>query len=191
MYAHEDSTSETICLEVTISKKKCCVTFAYRPPCNSNKDGFSKWLNKSLSNIRRKYENALVVGDLNIDILNKRIFKKLLISNLTPGIACVKSSVGSSIYVMLTNRPRNFQRTSLIETGMSDCHKLILSLFRAFFKRITTKTIQYLNCSNFSLEAFSTNWTKNSTKVSCTIVKINSMICFQIFSEQFLIIMLP
>ena len=89
------------------------------------------------------------------------------------------------------NRPRNFQRTSLIETGMSDCHKLILSLFRAFFKRITTKTIQYLNCSNFSLEAFSTNWTKNSTKVSCTIVKINSMICFQIFSEQFLIIMLP
>ena len=138
LYAYEDSTSETICLEVTISKKKCCVTFAYRPPCNSNKDGFSKWLNKSLSNIRRKYENALVVGDLNIDILNKRIFKKLLISNLTPGIACVKSSVGSSIYVMLTNRPRNFQRTSLIETGMSDCHKLILSLFRAFFKRITT-----------------------------------------------------
>ena len=32
LYAYEDSTSETICLEVTISKKKWCVTFAYRPP---------------------------------------------------------------------------------------------------------------------------------------------------------------
>ena len=74
LYAYEDSTSETICLEVTISKKKWCVTFAYRPPYNSNKDGFFKELNKSLSNITRKYENVLVVGDLNIER-----FKKLLI----------------------------------------------------------------------------------------------------------------
>ena len=68
LYAYEDSTSETICLEVTISKKKWCVTFAYRPPYNSNRHGFFKELNKSLSNITRKYENVLVVRDLNIDI---------------------------------------------------------------------------------------------------------------------------
>ena len=71
LYAYEDSTSETICLEVTISKKKWWVTFAYRPPCNNNKDGFLKGLNKFLSNVTRKYENVLVVGDLNIDILDK------------------------------------------------------------------------------------------------------------------------
>ena len=58
--AYEDSTSETICLEVTISKKKWCITFAYRPPYNSYKDGFFKELNKSLSNITRKYESVLV-----------------------------------------------------------------------------------------------------------------------------------
>ena len=38
---------------------------------NSNKDGFFKELNKSLSHITRKYENVLVVGDLNIDLLDK------------------------------------------------------------------------------------------------------------------------
>ena len=37
---------------------------------------------------------------------------------------------------------------------MSDCHKLILSLFRAFFKRIPAKTIEYRNYSKFSTEAF-------------------------------------
>ena len=37
---------------------------------------------------------------------------------------------------------------------MSDCHKLILSLFRAFFKRIPAKTIEYRNYSKFSPEAF-------------------------------------
>ena len=55
---------------------------------------------------------------------------------------------------MLTNRPRSFHHTSLIETGMSDCHKLILSLFRAFFKQIPAKTIEYRIYSNFSLAVF-------------------------------------
>ena len=71
LYAYEDNTSEIICLEVTISKKKRCISFAYRPPYNSNKNSFFKELNKSLSNIARKYENVLLVGDLNIDILDK------------------------------------------------------------------------------------------------------------------------
>ena len=42
LYAYEDSTSETICLAVTIFEKKWCITLAYRPPYNSNKDGFFK-----------------------------------------------------------------------------------------------------------------------------------------------------
>ena len=66
----------------------------------------------------------------------------------------VKSSKGSSIDVMLTNRPRRFNHTSLIETGMSDSYKLILSLIRVFFKRIPAKTIDYRNYNKFSPEAF-------------------------------------
>ena len=84
---------------------------------------------------------------------------------------------------MLTNKPRRFKHTSLIETGMSDCYMLILSLFRAFFKHISAKTREYRNCSKFSPEAFLK--TKNLTKVSSAIVNINSMICFQTFSEKF------
>ena len=163
LYTYEDSTSETVCLEVTISKKKWCVAFAYRPPYNSSKDGFFKELNKSLSNITRKYENVLIFGDLNIDILDKKKDSKNYLSdlcdtfsplNLISEATCVKSSVGSSIDVMLINRPRSFHHTSFIETGMSDCHKLILSLFRAFFKRIPAKTIECRNFSKFSPEAF-------------------------------------
>ena len=160
MYAHEDSTSETICLEVTISKKKWrCVTFAYRPPYNSNKYGFFKELDKSLSNITRKYENVLVDGDLNVDILDKKKDSKNYLSNLCDTfplsnfiseVTCVKSSLGFSIDVMLTHTPKRFHRTNLIEIGRSDCHKLILSLFRAFFKRLPEKAIEYRNYSKFS-----------------------------------------
>ena len=76
------------------------------------------------------------------------------LSNLIPGVACVKSSVVSSIDVMLTNKPISLHHTSLIETGLSDCHKLILSFFRAFFKWTPAKTIEYRNYSKFSPEAF-------------------------------------
>ena len=63
LYAYEDNTSETICLEVTISKKKWCITFAYRPPYNSNKDGFFQELHTFLNNItkKKKKENALLI----------------------------------------------------------------------------------------------------------------------------------
>ena len=117
LYAYEDSTSETICLEVTISKKKWCVTFAYRPPYNCNKHGFFKELNKSLSNITRKYENVLAIGDINIYILDKKkdlksylsdLCNTFWLSNVISEVPCVKSSVGSTIDVMLTNRPASF-----------------------------------------------------------------------------------
>ena len=66
LHANEGCTTETICLKVTISKKRC-VTSADRTAYNSNNDGFFKELDKYLSN-RRKYKiNILVVGNLNKD----------------------------------------------------------------------------------------------------------------------------
>ena len=47
----EGKYSETICLELTVSKKKWCITFAYRPPSNGNKAIFFKELTTSLSQI--------------------------------------------------------------------------------------------------------------------------------------------
>ena len=56
---------------------------------------------------------------------------------------------------MLTNRPRIFHHTSLIETGLSDCHKLTWSFFRAFFKRIPAKTIEYRKLQQIKSRSFS------------------------------------
>ena len=46
---YENINIETICIETTISKRKWCLTFAYRPPpYDSNKATFFMELNKSL-----------------------------------------------------------------------------------------------------------------------------------------------
>ena len=47
----EGKHSETICPELTVSKKKWCITFAYRPPSNDNKAIFFNELTSSLSQI--------------------------------------------------------------------------------------------------------------------------------------------
>ena len=93
-----------------------------------------------------------LLSDLSIDILDQNKGSKnylsdlcdtFSLSNLISGIAGVNSLVGFSIDLMLTKRPRSFHHNSLIETGTSDCYKLIISFFRTFFNRIPAKIIEY------------------------------------------------
>ena len=60
--------TDTICLELTIFKKKCCILFAYRPP-NTDKEEFFDEISVSLNKILGKYNNIILPGDLNIDEL--------------------------------------------------------------------------------------------------------------------------
>ena len=79
------------------------------------------------------------------------------LSNLVNGVTCVKLQNGTSLHVMLTNRPRRFHNTNLIEIDLSDCHRIIISAFRAFFKRLRTKVIEYRHYKTFDHNEFLQN----------------------------------
>ena len=87
-YVSEYESVFRICVWIIIHKRKWCLTFAYRPPYNhkrkwcltfayrlpynNNKATFFMELNKSLSNIARKYENILIWDwNINFDNLKK------------------------------------------------------------------------------------------------------------------------
>ena len=77
--------------------------------------------------------------------------------NLITDITCAKSTNGTLIGVPLTNKSRYFHHTTTFETGLSDCHKLILTFFKAYFKKLPPKNIEYrnykkLNGNNFPYE---------------------------------------
>ena len=55
-----------------ISKKVWFMTYVYLPPYNDNNDIFFSELSNTLSLATRKYENILIIGDLNIDTSNKK-----------------------------------------------------------------------------------------------------------------------
>ena len=63
----ETKSTEKMCIELLISKRKWCFTFTYRPPKYDNKVFFQELL-KTINQAINKYDNILVAGDLNIDV---------------------------------------------------------------------------------------------------------------------------
>jgi len=59
------------------------------------------------------------------------------------------SNAGASLDYILTNHPGSFQKSSLIETGTSDHHKLVITFLRAHFQKIPPKNIIYRNYKYF------------------------------------------
>ena len=60
----------------------------------------------------------------------------------------------SSIGVILTNASKSFQKSRVITTTLSDCHKVVLTFFKVHFSRlqpttIFTEIINFLICKNF------------------------------------------
>ena len=45
--------------------------------------------------------------------------------------------------MLLTNKPNSLQKTGICETGLSDCHKMVFTLFRSTFIRLPPKIIKY------------------------------------------------
>ena len=91
------------------------------------------------------------MGDLNIDTVDKTkdtcnylsdLCDTFSLANIIKGKTCFKAQKGTSIDVLLTNRPRSFHKTGIFETGFSDHRKLILSVFHSYFIRIPPKTTE-------------------------------------------------
>ena len=60
----ETNRSETICLELTISNKKCFIMYACRPPNETNKKVLFDQLNETIDNAVKKYDNIFITGDV-------------------------------------------------------------------------------------------------------------------------------
>ena len=156
-----------------VSKKVWFITYHYRPPYDGRKGIFFSELSNTLSLVTRKYGNILIIGDLNIDTSNKKkdngnylsdLCDTFSLKNLITDITCVKFTNGTSIDVPLTNKSTCFHHAATFETGLSDCHKLILTFFKACFKKLPPKNIELGITKTLTKIIFFTNLTKNLVK---------------------------
>ena len=116
----ETKVSETICIELTISKKKRCILFVYTPPKQKNVLFFQE-ISNSLNQLVNKYENVFLADALNIDLLDSKsdpnnhfsVLRGIYhLKNLVKVLTCYKNLKGTLSDVLLTNRPNSFQKNN-------------------------------------------------------------------------------
>ena len=116
-----------------------------------------KELGKNLDS-NSKYDNFIVLGDLNAEPTNKALYDFCQVygcSNIVKENACYKNPENPScVDLIITNRPRSFQGTKTIETGLSDFHKMSLTIMKVFYKKQKANVIRYRSYRNFDNEAF-------------------------------------
>ena len=142
-------------------QEKWCALFAYKPP-KQNKTLFFEEISSSFSHIVNKYDNYIIAGNLNINRLDPKCdgnshfsyLKDTHLSNLVKSATCFKSSKGTLLVVLLTNKPKNFQKAFVCETGLSDCHKLVATIFRSTFIKLPPEIVKYRRYKNFDENKF-------------------------------------
>ena len=77
------------------------------------------------------------------------------LTSLIKQSTCYKNtSHPKCIDLILTNVPRSFQITCVIETGLSDFHLMTLTVMRKSFKKLKARVINYRSYKHFSNEVF-------------------------------------
>ena len=173
---YELNCSECICSEFTISKKKWICFSIYRLPSTENIKTFFEEMNEVSSKALCKYENLIVTGDFNMDIKSSNSDKGKLenfcnpfnLTNLVHSETYFMKSSKSIIDLILTSKPLHFQKTHVVETGLSENHKMSSTFFKACSSKLRTKVIYYRSYKKFnesdflcSLKKANFNFSKN------------------------------
>ena len=130
-------------------------------PQKDNISYFLSHVSKGLDKYLGNYDNILLLGDFN-STMSERPMKNFCelydLQNLIKGPTCYKNASNpSSIDVILTNRKNNFQNSMTVETGLSDHHKMIITVLKVHFKKKEPITIKFRSYKKFSEVRFRDN----------------------------------
>ena len=131
--------TENIFAVKNLMKKKWLIC-ASCIPLKSNISNHLDILAKRLDNHIGSYDNILLLGDFNSEFSEPCLndfCDTYNLKNLVKEPTCFKNPDNPScVHLFLTNRPRTFQCTTTIETGISisNFHKLVVTVLQTFYK---------------------------------------------------------
>ena len=148
---------EGILLEINLRNTKWVIFGGY----NSHKKNIGSYLGilgQILESLMSKYENFLIIGDLNSEVREQEMHdfcSSFNLQNLVKDPTCFKNPLNpSSIDVMLTNRPNSFLKTTTVETGLSDHHKMTVSVLRSYVNKQAPTCIMYRDYKTYDSQSF-------------------------------------
>ena len=155
---------ECLIIEIKLRDKKYILIGGYCP----HKDKAPYFLNhvgRALDKFLGNYDNILIMGDFN-STSNEQCMRDFCeiynLENLIKEPTCFKSTENpSSIDVILTNRKESFYNSRAIETGLSDFHKMTISVLKTFVKKKEPIKINYRCYKKFDAMIFRTDLTNS------------------------------
>ena len=144
-------------IELNLRKKKILMCCSYNP-ARSDISSHVSIVGRSLDSYMSSYDNFLVTGDLNSEISEmamSEFWETCNLQNLVKDPTCYKNpSKPTFIDLILTNFPKSFQHTQTIETGLSDFHKLTLTVLKTHFSRLKPNIVNYRDYKGFVNDYF-------------------------------------
>ena len=115
-------------------------------------------IGNALDKLIGKYDNLIIIGDFNSQMEEDAMNDFCDIYNLKNLIkepTCFTNAQHpTTIGLILTNKSESFQNSICIETGLSDHHKMIITVLKVHFKKLNPIKIKYRNYKNFNLYYF-------------------------------------
>ena len=149
---------EGLYIEINLKKSKWLLFGSYHPP-NQNDNYYFDSVSSSLDIYSENYDHILLAGDFNAEekevCLNNFLYKYNM-KNIMKHPTCFKNPAKPTcIDLFLTNKPHNFQSTTAISNGLSDFHKMIVTVLKCSLPYVKPKEISYRDYKYFNQETFS------------------------------------
>ena len=116
-------------IEINLKRQRWLIICS-RNPHKFMINDHTKSIRMQLDKLHLQYEHFIIIGDLNSQICEDTMSEFCCVynlKNLVKDPTCYKNPTNpSSMDLILTNNPRSFQNTFVIETGLSDFHKIPL-----------------------------------------------------------------
>ena len=109
-----------------------------------------------VSKVMDKY--MILLDDFNASVTESTIndfCEMYSLQNLINEPTCYKNANNpSSIDLILPNRKRSFHNSMTIETGLSDHHKMTVTVMKSYFKKKEPGTVNYRSYKKFNVNIF-------------------------------------
>ena len=142
----ENKPMEGFYVEINLRKTKWLLCCSYNPS-KSNIDFHLEHLNRNLALYSSCYENLMVISDFDVEANSSAmsVFSDTYnLKNLIKEPTCYQNpNKPSCIDLMLTNKPRSFKHSCVIETGLPDFHRMTITVMKATFEKLQPRVVNY------------------------------------------------
>ena len=144
-------------IELNLRRKKWLLCCSYNPKYSQISHHLQE-IGKDLDGLTSRYENIVLMGDFNAEPTDTTLSDFCEIYNLKNVIkdkTCFKNpNKPSCIDLVITNRPKGFQNSMVIGTGLSDFHKMCITVMKMYYSKQKPTIIHYRKFKDFNNNAF-------------------------------------